>query len=147
MASRSFLQSEFRYVDESWRVLRAFDKARVNRLMRAGAIQRSEHRKSIRFRRRQQSAPGQPPYAHTRGGIGIKTILFGYDRQTQSVVSGMVGLPGSDVPEALEFGGYVWVKRRHGRGRHRVRIRKRPSNFPALKRSAARVPSVFRGMI
>lgn len=143
----------WRYVDEGWRILEKVEREKAKRLKRGGAITRSAQRKSIRFRKKQRSKEGDPPFSHTRG-FGIKTIFFAWDPSTQTVVIGPVmGEERTGAVEALEFGGWSAVpvnkqtRRRLGKKRVRRRIGKRPSGFQALKASVDKYPAVFRGIV
>ncbi len=84
------------------RVQRAVDSARRRVLSQAGAFIRQAAKTSIRKRKR-PAPPGHPPHSHV--GLLRRFILFGYDRQTDSVVVGPVGFAKSNVPHVLEFGG------------------------------------------
>jgi len=128
-------------------VERAVDKAKRQVLSRAGALVRTAARTSIRPRRG-TSAPGQPPYSHV--GLLRRLILFGYDRQSDSVVIGPVRLhkPGS-APHVLEFGGTTIMEEWRGgrRRRRRVRVRARPYMGPALARERDKLPALWSGSV
>jgi hypothetical protein len=90
-------------------------KAQRRALNRAGATIRTIAKRSMRPRRLGiASAPGQPPYRHRhKGGKGVseglyKSILYGYDSATESVVIGPSSTWGPGVHrlmETHEFGG------------------------------------------
>jgi len=127
-------------------VARAVDRAKRMVLSRAGAFIRRRARTSIRKRRR-ASRPGQPPSSHT--GLLRNLILFGYDRASDSVVVGPVGLRSSRAPQVLEQGGTTTVLRRR-RGRlvaERVRIAARPYMGPALAAERDKLPRVWRDSV
>lgn len=128
-------------------VLRAVDKARREVLSKAGAFVRTTARTSIR-KRKGTSPPGSPPYSHT--GLLRRWILFGYDRNSDSVVVGPTRLnkPG-DAPHVLEFGGTTTVMRRQsGRiEKRRVRINRRPYIGPALEKEAPKLPRLWAGSV
>lgn len=129
------------------KVHRAVDRAKRRNLSKAGAFVRQRARTSIRKRKR-SSRPGQPPSSHT--GLLRRFILFGYDRQSESVVVGPVGFRRSKTPRALEFGGRTTVEtRRRGRGRKKrtVRIAARPYMRPALEKERSQLPAVWRNSI
>lgn len=117
------------------------DRAAKGALSKAGASVRREQRGLIK-RRKSRSKPGNPPHAHRKGLYSPKTILFGYDRRSQSVVVGMVKLAKSSVkgatpyPELMEKGGTARIRSR--KSRRRVKIAKRPSAKPALRLSIDR---------
>jgi hypothetical protein len=129
-------------------VMRAVDKAKREVLSRAGAFVRQTAKTSIR-KRKGTSPPGQPPYSHV--GLVRDLILFGYDRSSDSVVVGPVGLrnKGAQAPNTLEFGGTATRTRfEHGRiARRRVRVRKRPFMGPALDREIPRLPKLWAGSV
>lgn len=127
-------------------VIAAVDKAKRKVLSRAGAFIRTAARTSIR-RRRGSAPPGKPPHSHE--GSLRKLILFGYDRQSDSVVVGPVGFRNSEAPAALERGGVTTVYRRKN-GRlvgERVRIEARPYMGPALDRERPKLPALWRNSV
>lgn len=127
-------------------VIAAVDKAKRKVMSRAGAFIRTAARTSIR-RRRGSAPPGKPPHSHE--GSLRKLILFGYDRQSDSVVVGPVGFRNSEAPAALERGGVTTVYRRKN-GRlvsERVRIEARPYMGPALDRERPRLPALWRNSV
>jgi hypothetical protein len=74
---------------------RALNKARILRLLEAGAFVRTKASQSMKRpgkkKQYQPSAPGRPPNAHTaKGTLGLKTILFGYDQQSDGVIVGPI---------------------------------------------------------
>lgn len=129
------------------KVERAADKAKREVLSKAGAFIRQTARTSIR-KRKGISPPGSPPYSHT--GLLRRFILFGYDRDTDSVVVGpaRISKPG-DAPHALEFGGTTEMEqsRRGRRVRVKARIRKRPYMGPAMAKELPKFPTLWRNSI
>lgn len=117
-------------------ITKAVGVANVKALNRAGGRTRVTARRSIRYRKNRAitSPKGTPPYAHTKGR-GIKTILYGYDRRTESVVAGFARLGGTadpDAPRTLEHGGTARIKIRRKKpkgkakaGRRRTEAEKR----------------------
>jgi hypothetical protein len=93
-------------------VLGKVGEAKRKVLSKIGAVIRTTARQSIR-RRKAISAPGDPPSAHAKGTASLKTILFGYDQGSDSVVIGPVvlntgrRLANRTVPNLMEFGGTV----------------------------------------
>ena len=132
------------------KVRKAVDRGKRRALSRAGAFIRQRARTSIR-RRRRSSRPGEPPSSHT--GLLRRFILFGYDRQRDSVVVGPVGFRRSQAPNVLEFGGRTIVEsgraRRSGRARKKrtVRIAARPYMRPALEKERSNLPAVWRNSV
>ncbi len=128
------------------KVMRAVDRARRTVLSRAGAFIRQTARTSIR-KRKGTSTPGNPPYSHV--GLLRKFILFGYDRQSESVVVGPVGFRGSTAPRVLEQGGTTTVtrRRRGKRAERRVRIAARPYMNPALEKERPKLPELWRNSV
>jgi len=132
------------------KVQRAVDRAKRRSLSRAGAFIRQRARTSIRKRKR-QSRPGQPPSSHT--GLLRRFILFGYDRQRDSVVVGPVGFKRSRAPNVLEFGGRAVVetgrtrRSRRERKKRTVRIAARPYMRPALEKERSNLPAVWRNSV
>jgi len=126
------------------RVQRAVDRGKRKALSKGGAFIRQRARRSIRKRKR-SSRPGQPPSSHT--GLLRRFILFGYDRQRDSVVVGPVGFRRSTAPSVLEFGGRTaveWRRRGRRRGKRVVRIAPRPYMRPALEKEKSNLPAVWR---
>lgn len=113
----------------------------VNRqaLSKAGGMTRRVARQSIKFRKNREivSKPGSPPFAH-RKGLGIKTVLYGYDSSRHSVVVGPVRLGGTkdpNAPRTLEEGGMARIKVRRVKRGGAESSRKRGA--PKRQRSAA----------
>jgi len=127
-------------------VRRSVDAAKRRVLSRAGAFVRTAARTSIR-KRKGSAPPGRPPHSHE--GSLRRLILFGYDRDTDSVVVGPVGFKKSVAPRALEHGGTtVVVSRRGGRlQRRKVRIDARPYMAPALEREQPKLPRLWRNSV
>ncbi len=128
------------------KVRRAVDAARRKVLSKAGAFIRQTARTSIR-KRKGSSKPGNPPHSHV--GLLRRFILFGYDRQSDSVVVGPVGFKASTAPAVLERGGTTTVTRRRSgkRTERRVRIAARPYMNPALEKERPKLPLLWRNLI
>lgn len=128
------------------KVKRAVDAARRRVLSKGGAFIRQTARTSIR-KRKGTSKPGSPPYSHV--GLLRRFILFGYDRQTESVVIGPVGIKGSTAPRVLELGGTTTVtrRRRGKRTERRVRVAARPYMNPALEKERPKLPELWRNSV
>lgn len=127
-------------------VMRAADAAKRKVLSQAGAFIRTRAKTSIR-KRKGTAPPGKPPHSHE--GSLRRLILFGYDRSSDSVVVGPVGLAKSTAPRALEHGGETVVHQRRG-GRlvsRRVRIAARPFMAPALEKERPKLPLLWRNSI
>lgn len=147
-------------------VIKAIDRAERSKLSKAGSFVRRRVRSSIR-KRKKVSAPGQPPSSHD--GMYRKSILFGYDQDTGSVVIGPSARFGnSEVPTLLEFGGTVTGTRlvpvESGGGRddggrfiaRTTRLKRvkgtftyaaRPHMGPALEAEAPNFPNLFRNAV
>ncbi|MCC6910078.1 MAG: hypothetical protein IT430_19255 [Phycisphaerales bacterium] len=128
------------------KVKRAVDAARRKVLSKAGAFIRQSARTSIR-KRKGTSKPGQPPHSHV--GLLRRFILFGYDKQSDSVVIGPVGFRASTAPRVLERGGTTTVtrRRRGKRTERRVRIAARPYMQPALEKERPKLPELWRNSV
>lgn len=156
------------------KVQRAMDRGTSRALSRAGAHVRTSARSSIRTRKYGfTSQPGSPPFDHTGAALqaanktrrkqglapikqtasgsglaakGLRTILFGYEPQNESVVIGPVRFGGnrgtSTVPQTLEFGGQA----RNWKGRT-IAIRPRPFMRPALERELPKLPQRWAGQV
>ena len=122
----------------------AADAANRRNLSKAGAFVRTTARSSIR-KRKEISAPGQPPSSHT--GLLKRFIFFGYDADRKTVVIGPMRLNQKigAAPEALEHGGSSVVcpgGRRH-RKRRRIRVQARPFMGPAMQKEAPKFPKLW----
>lgn len=128
------------------KVKRAVDAARRRVLSKAGAFIRQTARTSIR-KRKGTSKPGQPPHSHV--GLLRRFILFGYDKQSGSVVIGPVAFRTSAAPRVLERGGTTTVTRRTRgkRTERRVRIAARPYMQPALEMERPKLPELWRNSV
>ncbi len=128
------------------KVKRAVDAARRRVLSKAGAFIRQTARTSIR-KRKGTSKPGAPPHSHV--GLLRRFILFGYDKQSDSVVIGPVGFRASSAPRVLERGGTTTVarRRRGKRTERRVRIAARPYMQPALEKERPKLPELWRNSV
>ncbi len=128
------------------KVKRAVDAARRRVLSKAGAFIRQTARTSIR-KRKGTSKPGSPPHSHV--GLLRRFILFGYDKQSDSVVIGPVGFKASAAPRVLERGGTTTVtrRRRGRRSERRVRIAARPYMQPSLEKERPKLPELWRNSV
>lgn len=98
-------------------VIQRMDAASVKRLSKAGAMVRRTARTLVRPRKR-ASRPGEPPSTHSPEP-NLRTVLFAYDKNANSVVVGPVKLnqmewswidyTGTTVPRILEHGDRVLV--------------------------------------
>jgi hypothetical protein len=142
-------------------VRRKLKPANAKALSRAGAFVRTSARTSIR-RRKAVSAPDSPPSAHAKHQPNLKTIFFGYDPKTESVVVGPVRLNGSSsvrVPRILELGGDVTITQvlvgkawltgkkptnpRQPTRKKTVKYAARPFMNPALVANQSKIPSLW----
>ena len=101
------------------KVLFATDRVKREALKGSGRFLRKVARSSIKKKRRskkkeQVSQPGDPPFG--KSGRLKSSILFGYDRQSDSVVIGPKGVQTDTPPRALEYG---------GRSKTTVKVRKK----------------------
>jgi len=127
-------------------VLRAVDKAKRAVLSKAGAFIRTTAKHSVRTKKG-SAPPGKPPHSHE--GSLRRLIYFGYDRASDSVVVGPVGIKRSTAPHVLEFGGKTEVKRRR-RGkvvRTRATIQQRAYMGPALEKERPKLPKRWAGSV
>lgn len=142
-ARKSFFDSEL--------VMRELSKAERAAFSKIGADVRYEARRSIKYRKKAVSKPGNPPYSHK--GTLKKLLFFRYEPQARSVVIGPVAVGRAEAPSSLEFGGKSTVppRRRRGGGRktkaRKVDVRPRPYMGPALERSQAKIPDAFAGIV
>lgn len=101
-------------------VIKSMSKPRRKILSKAGAFVRTAARSSLR-RRKGPSSPGSPPSVHAPSGerASLKTILFAYDVQNDSVVVGPVKLNQVNfktdggrisIPALHEFGGELGIR-------------------------------------
>lgn len=123
-------------------VTKAVSKATRGVLSKAGAYVRTAARSSIRTRKA-ISAPGDPPSSHT--GTLKRSILFGYDRSSESVVIGPTNFRAADGATGgasrLELGG---TTSRGGKVRHYAA---RPFMLPALEKEASKFPALWRDQV
>lgn len=153
------------------KVIRSIDRARAKSLSKAGAFVMTRSRRSIRTTKDgNYSKPGQPPKQRGtksfRGRNFNKSILFGYDKRSGSVVIGPIGDSRSKIPATLEYGGsettrrdrYIVVKGRTSTGKRKTRRipkgtkitnRPRPYMGPALREeiAAGSIPKAFRNSV
>ena len=138
------------YFFDTAAVERALQQKQRRALARTGAYARAIIRNSMKSGRGGSAPPGQPPRYHLRT---LKDrIFFAYD-PAGSVVVGPTLSTNSDgtltVPELLEQGGTVTVRRRDARTgkytrRERHRYRPRPFVAPALTAAMARLREELR---
>lgn len=109
-------------------------KASVDVLRRMGAYIRRAAQSKVR-QSRNPSRPGEPP--HTRRGALKRGILFGVDRQSNSIVVGpSIRFVGTSM-QAHEFGG----------GYKRERYPKRPLMGPSLRESAPHLAKMWENAV
>ena len=116
------------------RVLAGVAAANARALKGAGAYVRQAARHSISISPA-PSGRGNPP--HSRRGALKRAILFGYDPARQAAIVGpaqsFIGVSGS----AHEFGGRYKDEN----------YPERPFMFPALRKSAAKLPALWRDAV
>lgn len=142
-------------------------KAQRRALNRAGATIRTIAKRSMRPRKLGiASAPGQPPHRHrNKGGKGVseglyKSILYGYDSATESVVIGPSSTWGPNVHrlmETHEFGGSERKKNARRRirkvgGSGEIRIgsaqkRDKQGRFLAMAKGSKKVTGTAKGTV
>ena len=115
--------------DES-RILIAVQRGNITALRRAGAYVRKAARNRV-TQSANASSPGSPP--NTRQGLLKRSLLFGVERQRQSVVVGPAEKFIGTAMKAHEFGG-TYRKRRYP---------KRPLMGPTLQATASKLPSLW----
>jgi len=131
------------------KVLRAVKKATRRALIRSGFFVRRVAQRSMK-KTRGPSAPGSPPHAHE--GHLRRFIFFAYDRPINDVVVGPVAFRrrfgGMTLPELMEFGGRIRIKRRSKRTKKQKMVvamyPARPFMHPALERSRPRIAEFWR---
>lgn len=120
------------------RVLLAVKADNAKKLSKAGAFIKTRARSSLR-RRKKSAAAGQPPFVHSNDRrANLKFILFGLNKDWESVAIGPVGLSthrlrgssAATVPELMERGG---TAKNNGK---RQRYAKHPFMGPALETEA-----------
>lgn len=138
-----FISIDYSQFFDRQSVIDATDKATRSVLVKAGAFVRRRARSSIRRPGKSQatrvSQPGRPPKDQT--GTLKRSILFGYERATESVVIGpsaQYGARDNVVPSLLEVGGL---------NRKGQRYKPRPFMVPALEAEALNFPELFRGKV
>lgn len=122
-----------------------FDRAKVKGMVddgtrkvlsKFGYFTMRDARQSIR-RRKAISLPGKPPT--NRSDLLKKGIFFYYDPETRTVIIGPIGNGTSNVPVALEKGGWSFNKRI----RKNQLVRKRPYMAPAAERQQGKLPELW----
>ncbi len=130
-------------------VKRKMDAASRRNLSKAGAFIRRRARSSVRFRKA-SSTPGMPPSAHTKREPNLRTILFAYEPLRKSVVVGPVRFNSPTVvPQVLEHGGTVTIRRKSDRANRvrKVAIAPRPFMGPATATEAPKFPDLWAGSV
>ena len=129
------------------KVQRAMDRKTNRVLAQTGGYARQIVRRSMRpaGKKGKTSQPGEPPRYHTK--LLRDNIFFQYDKITKSAVVGARLINGhkprgksnrSTIPELLEFGGTVRVKRKT------MRYRPRPYIAPATPKAAEKMREKMR---
>lgn len=121
MLKRPEITLDYRITDyffDRIEIIEQIETAERKNLSKIGAFIRQRARSSMR-RRKQASSPGTPPSAHSRDRVAtLKNILFGYQRNTHSVVIGPVKLNQANyvpdggqttLPQLHEFGGSIFI--------------------------------------
>lgn len=138
------------------KIRRAADRAKIRNLKRAGAIVRAIARRSIKFRKKKNSQPGDPPFAHVSGSqFGLRWIEFAYDPSTESVIVGPLGKNRDNqaTPGILEDGGRSRIRlpkslrRKLGRETIVTSIKARPFMGPAVATFAEKYPEIWEDSI
>ncbi len=112
------------------RILVAVKQGNLAALRRSGAYIRKSARNKV-FQSSRSSSPGTPP--NTRRGLLKRSLLFGVEKQKQSVVIG----------PAEKFIGTAMIAHEYG-GRYRKRrYPKRPLMGPTLSRTANKLPKLW----
>ena len=119
--------------DES-RILLAVKSGNITALRRAGAYVRKAARNRV-TQSANASSPGSPP--NTRQGLLKRSLLFGVEKQRQSVVIGPAEKFIGTAMQAHEFGG-TYRKRRYP---------KRPLMGPTLEITAPKLPAFWENTV
>ncbi|MEM1213443.1 MAG: hypothetical protein AAGI68_14240 [Planctomycetota bacterium] len=140
---------DFKAFFDSRKLNRAFRRAKVSRLRKAGSYVWRTARSSIR-RRKSSSKPGSAPSSQ----IGrLKRLIFFGIEDEDSVVIGprLYRRQSPTAPNLLEFGGTVRRRktdRRTGKTRTvREKYAARPFMRPALEAEAPNFPDLFAGSV
>jgi len=112
------------------RILVSIQNANLIGLRRSGAYIRKAARNRV-SQSEKASMPGMPP--HTRRGLLKNAVLFGVEKQTQSVVIGPAESFIGTAMYAHEFGGRY----------KRQRYPKRPLMAPTLIAAASHLPKLW----
>ena len=112
------------------RILVAVKCGNITALRRAGAYVRKAARNKV-TQSSNASTPGSPP--NTRQGLLKRSLLFGVEKQKQSVVIGPAEKFIGTAMKAHEFGG-TYRKRRYP---------KRPLMGPTLQATATKLPALW----
>lgn len=143
------------FIAEQKRLFAAVERGQRRGLMRGGGYVRRVARNSIRKggkRKNRVSNPGDPIRWHTRPGIK-DNIYFAYDQRDGVVPVGPIKFAGSDVPETLEHGGKVEIRRHVYRNGQRViersvvHIDRRPTMGNALDASQDKLAEFFKDVV
>lgn len=141
------------------KVLKAVDRTVARHLNWFGGYVRRTARNSLKPSD-SYSAPGEPPHTHVtylrkhtgrdrtklavpkRRSLFRDTILYGYEREAQTVVVGPFLFNGAKtsptVPELLEYGGETTVIRYRKREVHRAKYAPRPYMRPAFEKAISK---------
>ncbi len=139
------IQFDFHSFFDRKAVVDAIDSATRRVLSKFGAYVRRTARSSIRTRKG-VSAPMGPPSGHV--GTLKRGIVFGYDRESRSVVIGPA--PATSVVDrralpALEYGGRSTALD-HGK-RKAIQVKPRPFMGPALAKELPGLPAMWRDSV
>jgi hypothetical protein len=142
------------FIAEQKRLFAAVERGKRRGLMRGGGLVRQIARRSIRSggKKNRASEPGEPVRWHTKPGIRDQ-IYFAYDDRGGTVPVGPLHFAGSDVPEKLEHGGTIEIRRvRYRNGQRVIEVRKvkvepRPTMGLALETAAPKLAEQFKDQI
>ena len=121
---------EIRVEFDEKKVLGPVKNGNTKALTRAGAYVRKAARNAV-SRSKKASAPGSPP--HTRRGLLKRSILFGVEKQRQTVVIG----------PAFQFIGIAMTAHEFGGNYRRRKYPKRPLMGPSLIKTAPQLPKLW----
>ena len=128
------MNTKIRIEFDEGKVLNAVKSGNVKALRSAGAYVRKSARHAV-SRSSKASSPGTPP--HTRRGLLKRSILFGVEKQRQSVVIGPAkSLIGVSMT-AHEFGGMY----------RRRKYPKRPLMGPTLVKATPALPKLWKDSV
>lgn len=146
-------RSQFFFDQKGNPISKGFKKKEHVALNRFGAVLRKTGRNSMRYRK-SKSAAGAPPSAHKkspatpRGPLLREGILYAWDAQSRSVVSGPVllrGAKGGNIPKLHEFGGTAVTRVRvdppRKQGARRLTPKQKAAYLMCLKNGEIAKPS------